>query len=147
MGELFRKFAHTISVIVGSPWTFLAALLLVIVWGFSGPAFDYSDTWQLVINTSTTIITFLMVFVIQSSQDRETKAIHLKLDELLRAIKGARTGLVNLENLSNEDLLQLQKEFERMGDAKPDSVAQAKPKSKPKAKRESKPESKPEPKQ
>ena len=138
MGEIFRKFAHMISVIVGSPWTFLAALLLVIVWGFSGPAFGYSDTWQLVINTSTTIITFLMVFVIQSSQDRETKAIHLKLDELLRVIKGARTGLVNLENLSNEDLLQLQKEFERMGDAKPDSADKAKPKSKPKAKPEPK---------
>lgn len=128
MGEIFRKFAHTISVIVGSPWTFLAALLLVIVWGASGPAFDYSDTWQLVINTSTTIITFLMVFVIQSSQDRETKAIHLKLDELLRALKGARTGLVNLENLSNEDLLQLQQEFERLGDAKPEAATADKPK-------------------
>lgn len=130
MGESFRKFAHMVSIVVGSPWTFLAALLLVIVWGASGPAFDYSDTWQLVINTSTTIITFLMVFVIQSSQDRETKAIHLKLDELLRALKGARTGLVNLENLSNEDLLQLQKEFERLGDAKPAVAAKDKPKPK-----------------
>jgi len=115
MDEIFRKFSHTISAIVGSPWAFLAALLLVILWGISGPLFHYSDSWQLLINTSTTIITFLMVFIIQSSQDRDTKAIHLKLDELLRALKGARTGLVNLENLSNEELLRLQKEFERLG--------------------------------
>ena len=115
MGEIFHKFATSISEIVGTPWAFLTALLLVILWVAAGPVFQYSDSWQLVINTSTTIITFLMVFIIQSSQNRDTKAIHIKLDELLRAVHGARTGLVNIEHLSDEDLLQLQQEFERLG--------------------------------
>ena len=115
MGEIFHKFATSISEIVGTPWAFLTALLLVILWVAAGPVFQYSDSWQLVINTSTTIITFLMVFIIQSSQNRDTKAIHIKLDELLRAVHGARTGLINIENLSDEDLLQLQQEFERLG--------------------------------
>ena len=115
MGEIFHKFATAISEIVGTPWAFLTALLLVILWVAAGPVFQYSDSWQLVINTSTTIITFLMVFIIQSSQNRDTKAIHIKLDELLRAVHGARTGLINIENLSDEDLLQLQQEFERLG--------------------------------
>ncbi|HYG13408.1 MAG TPA: low affinity iron permease family protein [Methylophilaceae bacterium] len=115
MGEIFHKFATSISEIVGTPWAFLAALLLVVLWVVTGPVFQYSDSWQLVINTSTTIITFLMVFIIQSSQNRDTKAIHIKLDELLRAVHGARTGLVNIEHLSDEDLLQLQQEFERLG--------------------------------
>ena len=118
MGEIFHKFATSISEIVGTPWAFLTALLLVILWVAAGPVFQYSDSWQLVINTSTTIITFLMVFIIQSSQNRDTKAIHIKLDELLRAVHGARTGLVNIEHLSDEDLLQLQQEFERLGDTK-----------------------------
>ena len=116
MAELFHKFATSISEIVGTPWAFLTALLLVILWVVAGPVFQYSDSWQLIINTSTTIITFLMVFIIQSSQNRDTKEIHIKLDELLRAVHGARTGLVNIEHLSDEDLLQLQKEFERLGD-------------------------------
>ena len=115
MGEIFHKFATSISEIVGTPWAFLTALLLVILWVAAGPVFQYSDSWQLVINTSTTIITFLMVFIIQSSQNRDTKALHIKLDELLRAVHGARTGLINIENLSDEDLLQLQQEFERLG--------------------------------
>ena len=115
MGEIFHKVATSISEIVGTPWAFLTALLLVILWVAAGPVFQYSDSWQLVINTSTTIITFLMVFIIQSSQNRDTKAIHIKLDELLRAVHGARTGLINIENLSDEDLLQLQQEFERLG--------------------------------
>ena len=115
MGEIFHKFATSISEIVGTPWAFLTALLRVILWVAAGPVFQYSDSWQLVINTSTTIITFLMVFIIQSSQNRDTKALHIKLDELLRAVHGARTGLINIENLSDEDLLQLQQEFERLG--------------------------------
>ena len=118
MAEIFHKFATSISEIVGTPWAFLTALLLVILWVVAGPVFQYSDSWQLVINTSTTIITFLMVFIIQSSQNRDTKAIHIKLDELLRAVHGARTGLINIEHLSDEDLLQLQQEFERLGDTK-----------------------------
>src|SRR5205823_11964202 len=93
---------------------FIIAVLIILVWGITGPLFHYSDTWQLVINTGTTIITFLMVFLIQNTQNRDAKAIHLKLDELLKGVKGARTSLVNLEQLSDKDLEQLQKEFERI---------------------------------
>jgi low affinity Fe/Cu permease len=99
---------------VGSPWAFLIACLAIVIWGALGPIFHYSDTWQLVINTATTIVTFLMVFLIQNTQNRDTKAIHLKLDELLRGVKGARTGLVSLETLSDEELDNLQKEFDRL---------------------------------
>ncbi len=116
MHELFRRFAHAASEAVGSPWMFIAALFVVAVWGITGPVFAFSDTWQLVINTGTTIITFLMIFLVQNTQNRDAKAIHLKLDELLRAVHGARTGLVNLEALSDDDLGRLQKEFERLQD-------------------------------
>ena len=115
MDDLFRKIAHGIANAVGSPRAFLLSLLSILVWAATGPAFHYSDTWQLVVNTGTSLITFLMVFLIQNSQNRDTKAMQLKLDELLRAVEGARTGLVNLESLSDEDLLQLQHEFERLG--------------------------------
>jgi low affinity Fe/Cu permease len=114
MDDLFRKIAHGISSAVGSPRAFLLATLTILVWAATGPVFGYSDTWQLVINTGTSLVTFLMVFLIQNSQNRDTKAMQLKLDELLRAVEGARTGLVNLESLSDEDLLQLQREFERL---------------------------------
>jgi low affinity Fe/Cu permease len=119
--ECFRCCAHRISLAVGSPWAFLVALTAVIVWGMTGPLFKFSDTWQLVINTATTIITFLMVFIIQNTQNRDTKAIHLKLDELLRGVKGARTSMVNLENMSDEELDRLQKEFERLRGDKSDA--------------------------
>jgi len=114
MRELFRKFAQTTSQAVGSSWAFILAFLIIVVWAATGPLFRYSDTWQLVINTSTTIITFLMVFLIQNTQNRDAKAIHLKLDELIKGVEGARTGLVNLEQLSDADLERLQKEFERL---------------------------------
>ena len=114
MRELFRKFAHTTSQAVGSSWAFILAVVIMIVWAITGPMFHFSDTWQLVINTGTTIITFLMVFLIQNTQNRDAKAIHLKLDELLKGVKGARTGLVNLEQLSDKELENLQKEFERL---------------------------------
>src|SRR2546423_12291744 len=114
MNEIFRKFAQKTSQIVGSSWTFIVAFLIIVVWATTGPMFRYSDTWQLVINTGTTIITFLMVFLIQNTQNRDAKAIHLKLDELLKGVKGARTGLVNLEELSDEELERLQEEFERL---------------------------------
>ena len=114
MRELFRKFAHTTSQAVGSSWAFILAVVIIIVWAITGPMFHFSDTWQLVINTGTTIITFLMVFLIQNTQNRDAKAIHLKLDELLKGVKGARTGLVNLEQLSDKELENLQKEFERL---------------------------------
>jgi len=114
MNEIFRKFANAVSNIVGTPWVFIIAFAIVVFWALSGPMFHFSDTWQLVINTGTTIITFLMVFLIQNTQNRDAKAIHLKLDELIRGVKGARTGLVNLEKLSDEELEKLHKEFERI---------------------------------
>ena len=114
MNEFFRKFASTTSDVVGSSWAFILAVLIIVVWAVTGPAFDYSDTWQLVINTGTTIITFLMVFLIQNTQNRDAKAIHLKLDELLRAVEGARTSMANLENMPDEELKRLQQEFRRI---------------------------------
>ena len=114
MNEAFRKFSQTVSRVVGSSWAFMTAVAIVGVWAATGPIFKYSDTWQLVINTGTTIITFLMVFLIQNTQNRDAKAIHLKLDELLKGVVGARTGLVDLENLSDEELERLKKEFQRL---------------------------------
>src|SRR6266480_5863438 len=100
MRELFRKFAQTTSQAVGSSWAFILAVLIIIVWAITGPMFHYSDTWQLVINTGTTIITFLMVFLLQNTQNRDAEAMHLKLDELIRATKAASNSLVNIEDLS-----------------------------------------------
>jgi len=114
MNAAFRKFAHTTSAVVGTPWAFIGALALIVAWAITGPLFGFSDTWQLVINTSTTIVTFLMVFLIQNTQNRDAKAIHLKLDELLRGVEGARTGLVDLEDFSDEELAELQEEFHRL---------------------------------
>jgi low affinity Fe/Cu permease len=114
MRELFRRFAQITSQAVGSSWSFILAVFIIIVWAATGPMFQYSDTWQLVINTGTTIITFLMVFLIQNTQNRDAKAIHLKLDELIKGVKGARTGMVNLEELSDAELEQLHKEFARL---------------------------------
>ncbi len=114
MNELFRKFSQMTSQAVGSSWAFIMAVLIIVVWGVTGPLFHYSDTWQLVINTGTTIITFLMVFLIQNTQNRDAKAIHLKLDELLRGVEGARTHLVDLEALSDEELDRLQQQFKRI---------------------------------
>jgi low affinity Fe/Cu permease len=100
--------------LVGAPWAFFFALVLIFVWALSGPLFDFSDTWQLVINTTTTIVTFLMVFIIQNTQNRDARAIHLKLDELIRSVKDARNTMIDLENLSDEELENLQDEFQRM---------------------------------
>ncbi len=113
--DFFRKFAHRTSRGVGSPWAFILAVLVIVVWGLTGPIFHFSDTWQLVINTGTTIVTFLMVFLIQNTQNRDAIAIHLKLDELIRALKGARNKLVDLEELSDEELEELRLEFRRLG--------------------------------
>jgi low affinity Fe/Cu permease len=110
--DTFRRFSHKTAEVVGNPYVFIIAVLIIIIWAVSGKYYNYSDTWQLVINTGTTIVTFLMVFLIQNTQNRDAKAIHLKLDELLRGVKGARTDLVNLENFSEEELDRLQKEFE-----------------------------------
>lgn len=114
MKELFRIFAQKTSERVGSPWAFIIAVATVIAWAVSGPLFGFSDTWQLVINTGTTIVTFLMVFLIQNTQNRDAKAMHLKLDELLRAASEARTALVDLEDLSDEELAKLQKQFQQL---------------------------------
>lgn len=114
MKEFFRKFANRSSHVLGSAWAFIIALLLVIVWAFTGPLFGFSNTWQLVINTGTTIVTFLMVFLIQNTQNRDAEAIHLKLDELIRAVANARTAMVDLEDLSDDELERLRKEFQRL---------------------------------
>jgi low affinity Fe/Cu permease len=114
MRDTFRRFAQVVSARAGSAWAFIVALALVIAWLVSGPLFDYSDHWQLIINTGTTIVTFLMVFLIQNAQNRDAKAFHLKLDELIRGVQGARTGLVSLEQCSDEELEHLQSEFERL---------------------------------
>ncbi len=114
MNETFRKFAQKVSQMAGTSWAFIFAVLIIVVWAGTGPVFKYSDTWQLVINTGTTIITFLMVFLIQNTQNRDAKAIHLKLDELIKGVKGARTGLVNLEQLSDAELERLQTEFAKL---------------------------------
>jgi low affinity Fe/Cu permease len=110
----FRFCAQWIATATGSPWAFLIAVVTIVVWALLGSVFHYSDTWQLVINTATTIVTFLMVFLIQNTQNRDTKALHLKLDELLRGVSGARTSFVSLENMSDEELERLQKEFDRI---------------------------------
>jgi low affinity Fe/Cu permease len=99
---------------LGSAWAFSAAVLVILLWLVTGPVFHFSDTWQLIINTATTVITFLMVFLIQNTQNRDAKAMHLKLDELIRAVEGARNELVDLENLSDEDLKKLEEQFQRM---------------------------------
>jgi low affinity Fe/Cu permease len=114
MQEMFRRFAHATSRIVGSSWAFITAVLILVVWAVSGPIFGFSDTWQLIINTGTTIVTFLMVFLIQNTQNRDAQAIHLKLDELLRAVREARTGMVDLEDLSDAELQKLQDEFQHL---------------------------------
>jgi low affinity Fe/Cu permease len=116
MNEFFRKFATKTSEVVGSAWSFIIAVAIIIVWGMTGRMFNFSDTWQLIINTGTTIVTFLMVFLIQNTQNRDAKAIHLKLDELIRSHKGARNDLIDLEELSDEQLQQLQQEFVRLRD-------------------------------
>ena len=90
------------------------AILIIVIWGLTGPAFHYSNTWQLIINTGTTIVTFLMVFLIQNTQNRDAKAAHLKLDEIIRALEGARNELIDLEKLADEDLTSLEKQFERV---------------------------------
>jgi low affinity Fe/Cu permease len=116
MKDWFHKFAHGTADIAGSVWVFILAILVVLVWAAVGPIFGFSDTWQLVINTGTTIVTFLMVFLIQNSQNRDAKSMHLKIDELLRAVAKARTGLINLEELSDEEIKKLQAEFKKLGE-------------------------------
>lgn len=116
MNERFRKFSVCVAKFAGTPIAFMISFITIVVWAVVGPVFHYSDSWQLVINTSTTIVTFLMVFLIQNMQNRDAKAIHLKLDELIRAMKGARNNLVALENLSEEELDMLERQFSRIAE-------------------------------
>ena len=115
--HVFSKIAQRAAQESGRPWAFISAIAVVLVWGLTGPVFGYSDTWQLVINTGTTIITFLMVFLIQHAQNRDTQAIHVKLDELIRATKGAHNRLIALEDQSEEDLAEAREELRRVADA------------------------------
>jgi len=112
--DFFHDFARRTAERLGSAWAFFVAITVVVVWACLGPHYGFSDTWQLVINTGTTIVTFLMVFLIQNTQNRDAAALHLKLDELLRGVKGARTHLVDLENLSEAELEELHDEFQRI---------------------------------
>ncbi len=114
VSDAFRVFARRSSMMLGSAWAFAGAVLVIVVWLLTGPTFHFSDTWQLIINTATTVITFLMVFLIQNTQNRDAKAMHLKLDEIIRALKGARNQLVDLEDLSDEDLKKIEEQFRRL---------------------------------
>jgi low affinity Fe/Cu permease len=114
VSDAFRCFAQRASALLGSAWAFCGAVLVIVVWLITGPTFHFSDTWQLIINTATTVVTFLMVFLIQNTQNRDAKAMHLKLDELIRAVQGARNHLVDLEELSDNDLKKLEEQFRRL---------------------------------
>jgi low affinity Fe/Cu permease len=112
---MFHRFSEVVATAVGSSWAFIIAVVVVAAWAVTGPMFHYSDTWQLLINTGTTVVTFLMVFVIQNSQNRDSCVVALKLDELLRAVEGARTELVGLDHMSDEELEQMQEQFRQLG--------------------------------
>ena len=109
--EWFHGFSQHAAKVLGSSRAFVVALLVVVAWIASGPIFDYSDSWQLIINTGTTIVTFLMVFVIQNSQNRDTMALQLKLDELIRATQGARNSMIDLSRLNDQQLAALEREY------------------------------------
>ena len=110
----FTRFASASSRISGKPVTFMVALGLVALWAITGPLFGYSDTWQLVINTATTVVTFLMVFLIQNTQNRDAEAMHIKLDELIRAVRGAQNALLDLEELDEAELDRIRNRYEKL---------------------------------
>ncbi len=114
MKDAFRIFAERTALLVGSCWAFLLAVLTIATWAITGPFFAFSDTWQLLINTGTTIVTFLMVFLIQNTQNRDSRLVALKLDELLRVSEGARTGFVKLDHMSDDELEVVLGEFEQL---------------------------------
>ena len=110
----FSDAARRASCVLGTPVAFALACATILVWGVTGPLFGYSDTWQLIINTGTTIVTFLMVFLVQNTQNRDARALHLKLDELLRSMKDARNRLINLENCTDEEIDQIERQFKAL---------------------------------
>lgn len=112
LGSWFQSFAARTSLLVGSKWAFFLAISVILGWAISGPYFKFSDTWQLVVNTATTIVTFLMVFLIQNTQNRDARAIHLKLDEIIRSIQRAHNDMIQIERLSDEELDALAEKFE-----------------------------------
>jgi low affinity Fe/Cu permease len=114
MREYFRRLADRTAVLAGSPWMFGFVLVLSVVWLLAGPFFHFSDTWQLTMNTLASQVTFLIAFLLQNTQNRDTRALHLKLDELIRSVEGARSSLINLEKLTDDELDQLEAEFERL---------------------------------
>ena len=114
MKERFRRASSALSYASGSSWAFFLAMLVCVLWAVSGPLMGFSDTWQLTINTVTSVATFLMVFLIQNAQNRDTKALHVKMDELLRAVEGARTGLVRIEDRSDDEMQEIEQQFEEL---------------------------------
>lgn len=126
--SLFTRFAKWTARITGRPITFALAVLLLIVWGISGPIFGFSDTWQLVINTTTTIVTFLMVFLIQNTQNRDSEAMHVKIDELIRANRMAHNALLDLENLEEDELDVIRADYEKLADKARDALENRKKK-------------------
>ncbi len=114
INEFFRKIAHRASRIMGSPKAFVLAVFVVVTWALSGSYYGYSDTWQLVINTGTTILTFLMIFLVQNTQNRDGKAVQLKLDELIRAGRTSSNQLIDLEDLSDAEMERLHEQFQKM---------------------------------
>jgi low affinity Fe/Cu permease len=120
---MFDDLARRVERAVGSQWAFFVALAIVLIWATTGPLFEFSDTWQLVINTGTTIVTFLMVFLIQATQSRDTMAIHVKLDELLRAIEGARNSLIDAEDMEKSQLNKVRQEMHRTATQSPEALS------------------------
>ena len=116
MREVFRRFSGRTAESVGSPAAFVIGLTLIVLWALTGPLFGYSDSWQLVVNTATTIITFLMVFLIQATQNRDAEAIQIKLDEIIRALEGAHNALMDLEELEEEDLLKMRENYLKLAE-------------------------------
>ena len=125
MNEYFRQFAARTGEAAGSPWAFFIAVAIVVIWALTGPLFDFSNTWQLTINTTASIVPSLMVFLLQNTQNRNTTEIQLKLDELIRASGGTRSRLINLEDLSDEQLTELRTEFQRLTEQRKDSSTEA----------------------
>ncbi len=112
----FDRFSYKVTKATGSSWAFLIALVVIVIWGVSGPLFKFSDTWQLVINTGTTIITFLMVFIIQQSQNKDTVAIHLKLNEIIAANRGASNRMIDVEDLTSDELAVVKKYYIKLSE-------------------------------